>query len=362
LNQTTFADKKMPRGGKRVGSGSKKKPPDDLKVRMVFHLDSDVSKLIKESSVTSYSQFVNNILKKMGTSQSPQAKIISLVNQAGGVAKTTMTMNIGYHLAKLGHRILLIDIDPQASLTTFMGLESHDLSHTIANSLSDENFDLPIYSGLHGMDLVPSNLDLSSIELQLVSMMAREMLLKKVLAKHLTSYDFILIDCPPNLGILNVIALTASTHVLVPVQTQYKAFKGVESLLDTIQKIKAQINPTLKIGGFMPTMHTGASQNIFILDALRTNLEAIAPIFPEISRATAFADASMHHQPLSVYSQSHPSIEALMFAARLVEALDDAPATDLIFAEIEESKKHKEEESKASAKLTSTGKGVKNNG
>lgn len=326
----------MSRGGKREGAGSKKKAVEDLKVRMVLHLDREVSDLIREKSTTtstSYSQFVNNHLR---TIKLYQTKIISFVNQAGGVAKTTMTMNIGYHLSQLGHRVLLIDIDPQASLTTFMGLESHDLTETVANSLIDENFVLPIHSQLHGMDLVPSNLDLSSIELQLISVMARETLLKKAIAKVQDNYDFILIDCPPNLGILNVIALTASTHVLVPVETQYKSFKGVESLLGTIGRIKQQVNPSLKIGGFIPTMHTTAtSQNTYILNALKANVESVAPLFPEISRATAFADASMHSKPLAVFSPSHAAIDPMVFIARLIEQLDDEAETKSIFAEIE---------------------------
>jgi len=348
----------MPSGGKRKGAGNKKKDPDALKVRMVLHLDPEISKLIKENGITSYSQFVNNILKNRSTDRvHQQAKIISFVNQAGGVAKTTMTMNIGYHLARLGHRVLLIDLDPQASLTTFMGLESHELSQTIADTLINKDFDLPIHADLYGMDLVPSSLDLSSIELQLVSLMAREVLLKNALVKHLTNYDFILIDCPPNLGILNVIALTASTHVIVPVQTQYKAFKGVDSLLDTVAKIKAHVNPTLKIGGFIPTMHTQASQNILILDALKSNLEAIAPIFPAIPRATAFADASMHHRPLAIHNQYHPALAALDSIAALVGVLDDTTATISIFAEIENLKQER-----VGNKLGSAGTGVSTNG
>ena len=326
----------MPRGGKREGAGAKKKASEDLKVPMLLYLDREVANLIrKESSIasTSHSEFVNNHIRNI---KLHQPKIISFVNQAGGVAKTTMTMNLGYHLSQLGHRVLLIDLDPQASLTTFMGLESHDLQETVANSLIDENFVLPIHSQLHGMDLVPSNLELSSIELQLVSVMARETLLKRAIAKIQDGYDFILIDCPPNLGILNVIALTASTHVIVPVETQYKSFKGVESLLGTIGRIKQHVNPSLKIGGFIPTMHTTAtSQNTYILNALKVNVKSVAPLFPEISRATAFADASMHHQPLAVFSPSHAAIEVMVLIARLIEQLDDEAETKSILAQIE---------------------------
>jgi chromosome partitioning protein len=123
------------------------------------------------------------------------AKIIAFFNQAGGVAKTSLTMNVGYQLSQQEQRVLLVDIDPQASLTVFMGLESHELENIIADCLLDEDAPLPIHKGLHGMDLVPSNIDLSAVEIQLSSVMAREIRLKQALADELDNYDFILIDC-----------------------------------------------------------------------------------------------------------------------------------------------------------------------
>lgn len=179
------------------------------------------------------------------------SKIIAVFNQAGGVAKTTLTMNLGYQLAQRGHRVLLIDLDPQASLTTFMGLESYDLEHIIADALLDEEGELPIHRDLHGMDLVPANLNLSAVEIQLASVMAREIRLKQALESVRLNYDYIAIDCPPSLGVLSILGLTAATHVLVPV----KAFKGVELLLDTIAKVRKRVNPTLEIAGFIPTLY-----------------------------------------------------------------------------------------------------------
>jgi chromosome partitioning protein len=249
------------------------------------------------------------------------AKTIAFFNQAGGVAKTSLTMNIGYQLAQHGKRVLLVDIDPQASLTIFMGLESHELESIIADRLLDEDAPLPIHRGLHGMDLVPANLDLSAVEIQLVSVMAREVRLQQALASEQDNYDFILIDCPPSLGILSILALTAATHVLVPVQTHFKAFKGVELLLDTIGKVKKRINPTLAIAGFVPTLYTNASQDRQILEALQEQVSPLATVFPPIPRATAFADAAMSLQPLALYSPRHPAVAILDTIAHSLETL-----------------------------------------
>ena len=251
------------------------------------------------------------------------SKIIAVFNQAGGVAKTTLTMNLGYQLAQRGHRVLLVDIDPQASLTTFMGLESYDLEHIIADVLLDEDLLLEpaIHHNLHGMDLVPANLNLSAVELQLASVMAREIRLKQALVTAQSNYDFILIDCPPSLGILSILGLTAATHVLVPVQTHFKAFKGVELLLDTVKKVRKRVNPDLAIAGFIPTLYSNASQDRQILTALQTQVSTLATVFPPIPRATAFADAAMSLQPLAVYNRSHPAVAILETIAEGLEEL-----------------------------------------
>jgi chromosome partitioning protein len=249
------------------------------------------------------------------------SKIIAVFNQAGGVAKTTLTMNLGYQLAQRGHRVLLVDLDPQASLTTFMGLESYDLEHIIADALLDEERELPIHHDLHGMDLIPANLNLSAVEIQLASVMAREIRLKQALESIRLNYDYIAIDCPPSLGVLSILGLTAATHVLVPVQTHFKAFKGVELLLDTIAKVRKRVNPTLAIAGFIPTLYTNASQDRQILAALQEQVSTLATVFPPVPRATAFADAAMSLQPLAVYNRSHPAVTILETIAEGLEKL-----------------------------------------
>jgi chromosome partitioning protein len=250
------------------------------------------------------------------------SKIIAVFNQAGGVAKTTLTMNLGYQLAQRGRRVLLVDLDPQASLTTFMGLESYDLEHIIADVLLDEEGELPIHHDLHGMDLVPANLNLSAVEIQLASVMAREIRLKQALESVRLNYDYIAIDCPPSLGILSILGLTAATHVLVPVQTHFKAFKGVELLLDTIAKVRKRVNPSLAIAGFIPTLYSNASQDRQILAALQEQVSTLATVFPPVPRATAFADAAMSLQPLAVYNRSHPAVAILDTIAEGLEKLN----------------------------------------
>lgn len=249
-------------------------------------------------------------------------KIITIFNQAGGVTKTTLTMNLGYHLHLKKHKVLLVDLDPQASLTTFMGLEPHELDEIIGSAiLAEEPIALPIHRDLHGIDLIPANITLSSVELQLASAMGREMRLKQALQFVVEEYDFILIDCPPSLATLSILGLSAGTHVLAPVQTHYKAFKGTELLLDTIKKVKKVVNPKLAIAGFVPTLYSNANQDKVILQALQEQLSVLAKVFPPIPRATAFADAAMSQQPLALYSPKHPALDILNQIAQGMEEI-----------------------------------------
>lgn len=225
--------------------------------------------------------------------------------------KTSLTMNLGYQLSQHGRKVLLIDMDPQASLTAFMGLEPADLEQTIADSILNQQ-PLPIHHAIHTMDLLPSNIMLSAVEMQLVSAMSREWRLKRVLEPIVEQYDFILIDPPPSLGILSVLSLVASTHVLVPIQTQYKSYKGTELLLDSVKQVQDHVNPQLKIAGIIPTIYASANaQDKAILSAIQEQLSLVAKVYPPIPRATAFADASMEHLPLARFSSGHPAVKVL---------------------------------------------------
>lgn len=247
--------------------------------------------------------------------------IITLFNQAGGVGKSSLTMNLGYHIALRKKKVLLIDMDPQASLTTFMGLESADLEETIYESvlLGDP---LPIHHKIHMMDLVPANINLSGAEIELVVADMRDIRLQEAIATVVDQYDFILIDCPPSLGILSYISLVAATHVLIPIQTHYKALKGTELLLHTISRVRARANKGLAIAGIVPTLHEAQTiQGSTNLEAILQQLSPIGTIFPPIPRSIAFADASQEHLPLALYQAKHPAVKVMKTIAKGLENL-----------------------------------------
>jgi chromosome partitioning protein len=246
--------------------------------------------------------------------------IVSIFNQAGGVAKTTLTQNLGYHLSQREKRVLLVDLDPQASLTAFMGLVGDDLEETLYHALVQEK-PLPIHTNINGVDLVPSNILLSGAEIELSAEIARETRLKTALLEVSDLYDFILIDCPPSLGLLSIIALVASSHLLIPIHCHYKALIGTDQLLATVAKVRRKINPALKIAGVVPTMFDRrASQDARMLETIEKQLSPLGIVFPSIPRAVAFADASEEHLPLALYKSSHPAVPILdKIAKTLIE-------------------------------------------
>ena len=192
---------------------------------------------------------------------SKKATIIAVVNQKGGTGKTTTTENLGVGLALEGKKVLLVDTDPQASLTVSLGNPyPDDLSPTLSDLMGKIMMEKPIAPGegiLHhpeGVDLVPSNIELSGMEVALVNAMSRETILRQYLDTVKQNYDYILLDCMPSLGMLTVNALAAADNVLIPVQAAYLPAKGLEQLLGTINKVKRQINPKLRIEGILLTM------------------------------------------------------------------------------------------------------------
>lgn len=247
--------------------------------------------------------------------------VLALFNQAGGVGKTTLTMNLGYHLAQRGHPVLLLDMDPQGSLTAFMGLEPDDLGKTIYDAIISEQ-PLPILAGLHGMDLVPANIGLSAAELQLVNMEYREVRLQEALDLVRHQYRFILIDCPPSLGLLSYLSLVASTHILVPVETHFKAFKGTDLLLETVARIRKRGNPRLQLAGFVPTRYASTnSQDKRTLAAIQEQFAPAGRIFPAIPRTTALVDASEQQVPLALHHRHHPAVSLFEALAADLESL-----------------------------------------
>ena len=182
-------------------------------------------------------------------------RIIAIVNQKGGVGKTITAINLGVGLQRLGNRVLLADIDPQGALSAGLGVSPS--SHTISDVLQKP--DLPVDRAIidtgQGPHLIPSNLELASVEFSLMKRQGREELLKDRLSSIARHYDYILVDCPPSLGLLTVIALVAAREVLIPVQTEYFALRGMDILFNTIDNIKAKLNPELGIAGILATMY-----------------------------------------------------------------------------------------------------------
>ena len=193
-----------------------------------------------------------------------KATVLAVVNQKGGTGKTTTCENLGVRLAQEGKKVLLVDVDPQGSLTISLGyLRPDDLDSTLSELMAKVMQEIPLSSGegiLHheeGVDLIPENISLSGMEVSLVNAMSRETILKQLIEPMKRQYDFILLDCMPSLGMLTVNALAAADNVLIPVQAQYLSAKGLEQLLQTVNKVRRQINPKLRIEGILLTMVDG---------------------------------------------------------------------------------------------------------
>lgn len=188
-------------------------------------------------------------------------KVITVSNQKGGTAKTTSCVNLGIGLASAGKKVLLIDTDPQGSLSISLGYpEPDEMEHTLAtlmmNIVNDEEFCLEDVLIHHeeGVDILPSNIELSAIEVSLVNVMSRELILRQLVERVRDAYDFIIIDCMPSLGMMTINALACADAVLIPVQAAYLPVKGLQQLIKTIGRVKRQLNPKLKIEGILLTM------------------------------------------------------------------------------------------------------------
>lgn len=184
------------------------------------------------------------------------AKVIALCNQKGGVGKTTTAINLATYLALSGKKTLLIDIDPQGNATSGLGINKHDIKQSVYHLLIDDEDpkSILINTQINNLSLFPSNLNLTGAEVELVGTLGREHRLKKALAGLLNDFDFILIDCPPSLGLLTINALSAANSVLIPIQCEYYALEGLSQLVSTINLVKENINPALTIEGVLLTM------------------------------------------------------------------------------------------------------------
>ncbi|PUA79233.1 chromosome partitioning protein [Nocardioides currus] len=236
-----------------------------------------------------------------------RARVVSMCNQKGGVGKTTTTINLGASLAEYGRKVLLVDFDPQGSLSVGLGLNPHEMDLTIYNLLMQRDIsveDVVVPSGVPGMDLLPSNIDLSAAEVQLVHEVAREQTLQRVLAPALDQYDVILIDCQPSLGLLTVNALTASDGVIVPLECEYFALRGVALLKTTIDKVRERLNPKLEVDGILGTMFDG--RTLHSREVMERLVQAWGDkVFHTVIRRTVkFSDATVAGEPITSYASA----------------------------------------------------------
>ena len=249
-------------------------------------------------------------------------RIIALANQKGGVGKTTTSINLGACLAKLGQKVLLIDADAQGNATSGLGIRKADIKADVYDVLVNEvpMTDVIIHTSRKNLDIVPATIQLSGAEIELTSQMAREKRLADAVVPIRESYDYILIDCPPSLGMLTINAFTACDTILIPVQSEYYALEGLSQLLNTIQLVQKHFNPNLKIEGVLLTM----------LDA-RTNLgnevvEEVKRFFKDkvyqtiIPRNVRLSEAPSHGMSIIDYDPSSRGAKEYMALAKEVLA------------------------------------------
>lgn len=248
------------------------------------------------------------------------AHVIAITNQKGGVGKTTTAINLGAALAEMGHYTLLGDLDPQGGLSLGLGLAAHDLDLTIYNILTDTR--IPVAGITHHvrahLDLLPSNIDLAVAEFQLIAQMGREYILREALQNVRSQYEYIVLDCPPSLNLLTVNALTAADAIIVPLQVEYFAMRGLEQLMDVYSRVRRRLNPDLEIIGIVPTM----------VDVRRTNdqqiLQEVTKAYPGmmldvlVKESIKFADAPRHQRSILELDPRHDGARAYRKLARIV--------------------------------------------
>ncbi len=230
------------------------------------------------------------------------ARIVAVCNQKGGVGKTTTTINLGAALAEQGRRVLLVDFDPQGALSVGLGIQPHDIEATVYNLLMERGttaHDVLIKTAVQGMDLMPSNIDLSGAEVQLVHEVGREYVLGGALEEVAPEYDVIMIDCQPSLGLLTINALACAAGVLIPLECEYFAMRGVALLMETIDKVSRRLNPSLEVDGVLATMFD--SRTLHTREVLTNIVSGFGDkvFHTVINRTVRFPDATVAGEPIT---------------------------------------------------------------
>lgn len=252
------------------------------------------------------------------TSHGP-AKVVAMCNQKGGVGKTTSTINLGAALAEYGRRVLLVDMDPQGALSAGLGVPHYELDNTVHSVLIEPRVsidDVLIPTRVKGMDLVPSNIDLSAAEIQLVNEVGREQTLGRALHPVLDRYDYVLIDCQPSLGLLTVNGLACSDGVVIPTECEYFSLRGLALLTDTVDKVRDRLNPKLEISGILLTRYDPRTVNA--REVMARVVERFGDLVFDtvITRTVRFPETSVAGEPITTWAPKSGGAMAYRSLAR----------------------------------------------
>ena len=256
------------------------------------------------------------------TSHGP-AKVVAMCNQKGGVGKTTSTINLGAALAEYGRRVLLVDMDPQGALSAGLGVPHYELDRTIHNVLVEPRVsvdDVLLQTRVKYMDLVPSNIDLSAAEIQLVNEVGREQTLGRALHPVLDRYDYVLIDCQPSLGLLTVNGLACADGVVIPTECEYFSLRGLALLTDTVDKVRDRLNPKLEISGILLTRYDPRTVNA--REVMARVVERFGDLVFDtvITRTVRFPETSVAGEPITTWAPR--STGAIAYRALAREFID----------------------------------------
>ena len=255
------------------------------------------------------------------------ARIIAMCNQKGGVGKTTTAINLASALAGYGRKVLVVDFDPQGALSAGLGIVAHDIK-TIYDLLVEKDLkvqDVILPTGVKNLDVIPANIDLSAAEVQLVNEVAREQILARVLRPVTDDYDVVIIDCQPSLGLLTVNALTAAHGVLIPLNCEFFALRGVALLIETIEKVRDRLNPAIKLDGILATMYD--PRTLHAREVVERLYEAFADqVFDTIvHRTVKFPDATIAAVPITEFAPTSDAAEYYRTVARELVSRGNAP-------------------------------------